>query len=115
MDIENPKISQFNFVCPMCQRVLAYYVNYDGMYRDFRVRFKCHGRSYGVTISAEEVMALKDQMNLAELVNAQLTSMILREKRALDALYAENEPEPKETQTETVDLLVRPMRKIELK
>jgi len=115
MAIANPEISAFQFVCPMCQRQMAYYVNYDGMYRYFRTRFTCHGRSYSVTISAEEVMALKDQMNMGELVNARLTSMILREKRALDRLYEENDPEPKEKQTEPVDLLVRPMRKIELK
>ena len=115
MAIESPEISRFQFVCPMCQRVIDYNVSYDGMYRYFRTKFTCHGRSYCVTISAEEVMALKDQMNMGELVNARLTSMILREKRALDALYAENDPEPKEKEPETVDLLVRPMRKIELK
>ena len=115
MAIESPELNAFQFVCPMCQRRIAYYVNYDGMYRDFRARFTCHGRSYGVTISGDDVMALKGQISLSELVSARLTSMILREKRALDRLYEENDPEPKETQAEPVDLLVRPMRKIELK
>ena len=142
MDITRPdNISRFE--CPACGAWAMYDVRYDGFgpMHCFRVTLRCHGRVYALNIEPDLVREAK--LDIREIITAQLRSMITDEvRRRIGDEYeyrrrrdrsveftdyqraifesetgivrpAAKQPEPA-PEEEHIDLLARPIRKIEL-